>query len=58
MDDQYLIPAITDDTSIHFLIPTRTGAGACSMALADFLVLTHNNFIEKCMGIVAQKEKR
>ncbi len=58
VDDQYLIPAITDNTSIEFLIPTPTGAGACSMALADLLMLTHNSFIERCMGIVTQKEKR
>ncbi len=58
MEEQYLIPAITDDTSIEFLIPTPTGAGACSMALADFLMLTHNSFIERCMGIVTQTEKR
>ena len=58
MEEQYLIPAITDDTPLEFLIPTATGAGACSMAMADFLMLTHNSFIERCRGIVTDREKR
>jgi len=31
---------------IAYLIPTKNGKGICSSALVDFLVTTHNSFIE------------
>lgn len=58
IDDDHLLPAFTEDTPLEYLVPTTTGAGACTTALVDFLVLTHNNFIEKCRGIVTDQEKR
>ena len=57
VEEQYLRPAITADEPLEYLIPTTTGAGACTTALVDFLVLTHNSFIEKCRGIVGEKTK-
>ena len=29
-----------------YVIPTTTGKGVCSTRLVDFLVTTHNNFID------------
>lgn len=31
---------------LSYLIPTMTGRGVCSTALVDFLVTTHNDFID------------
>ena len=36
------------DISLAYLIPTKTGKGICSTALVDFLVTTHNEFIQFC----------
>ena len=58
VDEKYLLPSLTLGTPLEYLIPTTTGAGACTTALTDFLVLTHNNFIEKCRGIVMEQYKR
>ena len=58
IDEVHLLPAITENTLLEYLIPTTTGAGACTTALVDFLVLVHNNFIEGCRGIVTEQETR
>ena len=34
--------------SLAYLIPTKAGKGICSTALVDFLVTTHNDFIDFC----------
>ena len=57
MDDQHCLPAITEDTTLDYLIPTMTGAGACTTSLVDFLMLTHNDFIKKCQAIVAKRNE-
>ena len=57
IEEKHLLPAITDDTPLEYLIPTTTGAGACTTALVDFLVLTHCDFIEKCRGIIKGRAK-
>ena len=51
-------PAINLETRLDYLIPTTTHAGVCTTALVDFLTLTHNNFIEKCHGLVAGDNDR
>ena len=56
VDEKHLLPAITEDTELEYLIPTTIGAGACTTALVDFLVLTHNSFIEKCRGAVVSQD--
>ena len=48
VEEKHLLPSFTLDTSLEYLIPTTVGAGACTTALTDFLVLTHNNFIKTC----------
>ena len=53
MEEKYLLPAITDDTELEYLIPTTVDEGRCTTSLVDFLVLTHNNFIETCRGLVS-----
>ena len=58
VDEKHLLPSLTLDTPLEYLIPTTTGAGACTTALTDFLVLTHNNFIENCRSIVSKQYKR
>ena len=52
VEDEHFQPAITDDTDLVYLIPTTTGEGRCTTALVDFLVLTHNSFVEMCRGMV------
>ena len=44
----------TLDTPLVYLLPTTIGEGKCTTALVDYLVLTHNDFIEKCRGIVTE----
>ena len=57
IEEKHILPAITDDTPLEYIIPTTIGAGACTTALVDFLILTHNNFIEKCRGIMTHQGK-
>ncbi len=57
LEDQHCLPAITEDTTLEYLIPTTSGAGACTTSLVDYLMLTHNDFIEKCQAIVAERNK-
>ena len=54
VEDQYLQEDFTLKTPLVYLIPTTMKEGRCTTVLVDFLVLTHNNFIEKCRGIVSQ----
>ena len=56
--EEYLIPAITTETPLEYIIPTTTEAGACTTALVDFLTLTHNDFIERCRSLVSSQEQR
>ena len=41
--------------SLAYLIPTKTGKGLCSTALVDFLVTTHNEFIDFCHNKINTK---
>ena len=43
---------------MEYLVPTTSEAGVCTTALVDFLTLTHNNFIERCRGLVAEDDQR
>ena len=58
MKDEYLIPAFTDSTPLEYIIPTTVDAGACTMALVDFLTLTHNDFIERCQTLMSDDQER
>ena len=57
VEEKYLLPSFTLDTPLEYLIPTTVGAGACTTPLTDFLVLTHNNFIEACQGFIKQYQR-
>ena len=46
---------IPQNISLAYLIPTKTGKGICSTALVDFLVTTHNEFINFCHSKVNTK---
>ena len=39
------VPNNPQEIPLIYLIPTLTGRGVCSSALVDFLVTTHNEFI-------------
>ena len=54
VEEQYLQQEFTFQTHLVYLIPTTMREGRCTTALVDYLVLTHNNFIEKCRGIISQ----
>ncbi len=54
MTEEYLLEKIDDKTPLIYLIPTTMREGRCTTALVDYLVLTHNDFIERCRGIVSQ----
>lgn len=56
LEDQHILPMITGDTPLEYLIPTTSGAGALTTALVDYLILTHNDFIEKCSSRVAERK--
>ena len=58
VEDQYYIPAITDDVSLEYLVPTTTGPGSITTSLVNFLVVTHNEFIKKCHKTAEKKFKR
>ena len=48
VDTKYLIPEISKNTKLEYILPTTTGPGVCTTSLVDFLVCAHNEFIEKC----------
>ena len=52
---EFILPAFTEEVPLEYLIPTTTGAGACTTALVDFLMYTHNNFIEWCISTDASR---
>ena len=54
VEKEYLLTEIKDKTPLVYLIPTTMREGRCTTALVDYLVLTHNDFIERCRGIVSQ----
>jgi len=56
LEDQHYLPAITKHVSLEYIIPTTTGRGALTTSLVDFLILTHNDFVEKCFK--QEKEKQ
>ena len=58
LDEKYYNPMIDSDTKMECLIPTTSEAGVCTTALVDFLTLTHNSFIERCRGLVAENDPR
>ncbi len=59
LEDQHCLSAITNDVPLEYLIPTTTGAGALTVSLVDYLILTHNDFIEKCSSkVMAEKSQR
>ena len=58
VEEAYLGHDFSDDTTLDFLLPTSEGAGACTSALVDFLVLQHNNFIERCRAVMKEREMR
>ena len=53
VEEECLMPEITNNTAIEYLIPTTMGKGRCTTSLVDFLVLTHNNFIETSRSLVS-----
>ena len=40
------------ETTLDYIVPVTVGPGTCTFALVDFLVLAHNDFIERCRGIL------
>ena len=58
LEVEHCLPAITRDTSIEYLIPTSTGAGALMTCLVDYLIRTHNNFLKFCHEITTESTKR
>ncbi len=58
MEEEYLVPAIDDDTPLEYLIPTAEGRGACTTALVKYLVLIHNHFIQSCRKIAEKQPER
>ena len=57
MEEKFLVPEITESTSLVYIIPTTSDEGACTTALVDFLVLAHNSFIERCRGVITEEQR-
>lgn len=57
VEEKYLLSEFNDDTKMIYLIPTISGEGRCTKSLVDYLVYTHNNFIEHCRGIVSEGQE-
>ena len=49
------MPNKLQNITLPYLIPTTSGKGICSTALVDFLVTTHNSFIEFYHGTIKIK---
>ena len=58
VEEKYYIATIDDTTPMEFLVPTTSEAGVCTTSLVHFLYLTHNDFIERCRGLVAENDQR
>ena len=53
--EEHLLSEFTPETQLVYLIPTTMAKGICTTVLVDYLVLTHNNFIKKCRGIICKE---
>ena len=49
------VPSNPQEIPLVYCIPTKTGKGICSTALVDFLVTTHNEFINFYHSVVMIK---
>ena len=52
VEEEYLLPEITPKTRLVYLVPTTMREGKCTTALVDYLVITHNDFMEHCRTAV------
>ena len=53
-----LMPELTKETPLDYLIPSTTGNGICTTSLVDYLVQIHNEFIRRCQAIIADEQDR
>lgn len=53
-----LIPELTEDISLDYLIPSTKGHGVCMAVLVDYLVQTHNDFIGICNTVLSEEQER
>jgi hypothetical protein len=55
LEEQHCLAAITEDVSLEYLIPTTSGAGVLTTSLVDYLIVAHNNLIQRCCGKVTDR---
>ena len=57
VEEQYLLQEFSLNKPLINLLPTTMRQGRCTTALVDYLVITHNDFIEKCRDIASKRMK-
>ena len=48
---------VTNSTPISMFLPARSGLGRCALALNNFLVTLHNDFIGRCKSLLNDESR-
>ena len=48
-EDIQVIGDMSEDVSLVYFLPRRTGPGVCALALSDYLCLRHNWLLDFCL---------
>jgi hypothetical protein len=48
---------VTNSTPISMFLPAKSGQGRCALALNNFLVTLHNDFIGRCKSLLKDESR-
>jgi hypothetical protein len=48
---------VTNSTPISMFLPAKSGLGRCALALNNFLVSLHNDFIGRCKSLLRDESR-
>ena len=48
---------VTNSTAISMFLPANSGLGKCALALNNFLVTLHNDFISRCKSLLKDESR-
>lgn len=48
---------VTNSTPLSMFLPATSGQGRCALALVNFLVTLHNNFIGRCKSLLNDERR-
>jgi hypothetical protein len=48
---------VTNSTPVSIFLPAKSGQGRCALALNNFLVTLHNDFIDRCKSLLKDESR-